>query len=153
MTLAIDPFAVARKAIELADANPDFIYEKPQLVADGEAIFELADGSLVDDEGDYVDPDSGDCQYVSKGAASCLFGQAAVGAGVSIGDLANHEGNAISALLFEDADSNNDRWDSNTLMGAMDTSQRRQDEQQPWGMSIEPLKAYFAKRELAVVAA
>jgi len=150
MTLAIDPIAVARKAIELADANPDFEYQNPPLEADGEVIFELADGSLVDGEGDYVDPTSGDCAYVSKGAPSCLFGQAAVAAGVPVEELSKHEGNAISMLLFEDAESK-DRWDSNTLMGAMDTSQRRQDDKQPWGKSIEPLKAYFAKRELAVV--
>lgn len=108
---------MAKKALELAEANPDFVYEAP---------------------------DGRGCVYMDgEGQPSCLFGQALVGLGVDIPEA--WEDKAISEVLryifVPDEDVRVDallaRW------GGLDTAQSCQDEGSPWSEVAQPLRSWI----------
>ena len=147
--MSIDTYAVARAAIELADANPEFVYSAPLLVADDINFFDGPEGSLLNDLGDEISPEDGNCVYVENKVGSCLFGQALLATGVEVELLLANEGENISSVLEPKAQYR----DYSPLTLAMERVQKRQDGGDPWGEAIIPLKDYFAARVVATVPA
>lgn len=149
--LTIEPGLVARKAIELAEANPEFVYEIPTPRPDDETYFLNAEGVVVDEYG--YPAEGASCLYVHETGdgpkGGCVFGQALLAVGLTPEELAPFEQNGISALFLGDAVG----LKAGSILDAMSKMQTRQDGGDAWGKAVEPLKAWFAKRELVVSAA
>lgn len=136
--------AIARKAVELADANPGFIYEAP---------------TRIDDE--TGEEYAGDCAYLHREGSEvrpgCLYGHALLDLGMPAEELSRHEDTDIYAVLqnlqlvtYRDRavyeDSAFDKTPE-TLPGAILQAQRKQDMNYPWGEAVEGIKAVLAKTE------
>lgn len=130
---------VAEKAVELADANPEFVYQ-PQR-----------------DEMGYVHG----CAYVHRDSLGnpngegCLFGQALVALGVSPYDIGEgvHVGKTMENLgIVEDGSVDHYALESEPkgLVQAMVKAQSEQDAREPWGLAITRVKS--ALRQQAVAA-
>lgn len=138
---------VARKAVELADANPEFTYKAPLLVADNETYFLADDGSLVDDCGYEVDPEGGECRYVhteedGTKVPGCLYGQALHALGMPLAAMASYEENSVSMFWGRHS------WDEmSPVLKAIQSSQQNQDRGEAWGEAIEPVKKALAELE------
>lgn len=149
-TQTITTEAVALKAIELADANPAFVYVAPELEVDNEFVFENEDGELVDMDGyTFSDGNMGDCRYVHKTEAGpvggCLYGQALLALGMAPSELSGHEGDGIASVI----EPGTNYLDQARLTVALGDSQSLQDGGEPWAKAIEPVKAFLAKRDVA----
>jgi len=115
MTQTPTALDVARKALELADAKPDYVYEPP--IEGGSCYYVHRD-----DEGDPI-PGKG-----------CLFGQALAALGVSVDQ--SHEHNSISSVMADEFDV--DLRDP--ISKAMDRAQAEQDSRKPWGEAAAILR-------------
>lgn len=114
--------AVARKAIELAEANPEFIYQQVEV----------------------EDPTFGpieDCAYIHDGSGSCLFGQALVALGVDPWILSRHEGQSIDYVLRGLGAIRSDE-DERLALTALE-AQGLQDAKAPWGEAVGPLRTHL----------
>ena len=117
----ITPLDVAKKALELAEANPDFVYVSPVQTA---GINE-------------------DCFYFWKGRPSCLFGQALAALGFGPDDVAEFAGiNVVLERLFPDPAVKSDA-DRFAKYGGLDIAQSYQDEGEPWGKAAEPIRTWI----------
>lgn len=116
---------VALKAVELAEASPEFVYEPTR-----------------DEEG-YLN----DCSYIhydEQGGPTggCLYGQALLALGFTPENIADYEGDRVTApltglLYVDDTDQ--------PLVVAMEESQRLQDTDSPWSDAIKPVKDALAE--------
>lgn len=125
MTTALQ---IAEKAIQLADQNPDFVYEVPKT-----------------DNPDY-NP-YGDCLYVHEGKGSCLFGQAIMDLGIVDAEyLSKNAGWRIGELIYQMAHNGLVEPGSDALHSAMTRAQMEQDAFKPWADAIAPLREYVGKQ-------
>lgn len=118
--MTITAVDVARKAVELAEANPEFVYK-----SEGDRCLYVH----RDDEG-------------KPNGEGCLFGQALVGLGVDPERLKPCEGLEISVVLSNlGVDRDLD------LVDAMDSTQSDQDCSTAWGEAIGHTKDALAELE------
>lgn len=120
MTATITALDVARKALELADADPEFVYQP--------------EGSDA--------PTTTGCKYVHRDAdgkptgEGCIFGQALTGLGVNPDDIREFISvdEVMHRLGIESTDPK--------LEDYMQLTQANQDGGDPWGLSIATLREY-----------
>lgn len=122
---------VAMKAVELAEANPEYIYQPPM----------NSEGTI---EG---------CWYVHRDERTgepdgngCLFGQALVQLGVKPSAIT--EGIHVGVVLH-DLGITEGSMHTDPLLDAMVRAQGEQDAREPWGEAIEPIKTALAASEVA----
>lgn len=109
---------VARKAVDLANANPDHIYQPQPNTAGCMYVHRDENGKRIDGEG-------------------CLFGQAMIAVGVPV--TRDDEHTHIGAVLHSKGlDGPGD------LLGLMEQVQSCQDARDTWGDAIGPLADYLA---------
>lgn len=133
---------VARKAVELADAKPGFVYDTPKFFDEEEQ-----------------EEFEGDCQYLhheDNGVLpGCLYGHAFLELGLPVEKVATFENNDVLAALQDlGLVTNRSEYTDECASGAIESlpaaileAQRRQDASRPWGEAVEPLKAVLAKVE------
>lgn len=102
----ITPLAVARKAAELARANPEFVYKLPEVGSGFSA-----------------------CVYVHEGEGSCLFGQALLALGGDPDVLALHHDSDIAGVLLLEFGAT----DTAEALDDLVQAQMSQDLGHPWG--------------------
>ena len=140
----ITPEDVARKAIELAEANPDYIYEAPK---DGDGFVQ-------------------GCQYVNRDPQTgvptgegCIFGRALVELGVDPESIP--EGGHVAATLkhlgITDFEVRRTTllargYAGDPLLVAMVLAQNNQDDKRPWGEAILPVSINLAATRQEVAA-
>lgn len=120
----LDDLAVAKKAVEIARENPDFVYKVP---------------------------DEGACVYVedreSSPRGSCLFGQALLALGANPDEIPEDVG--IVPLLHQMRNGEAD-WDwgrQTQLQKEMSRTQGAQDGGDPWWSAISGLENHLARLE------
>lgn len=123
--MSITALDVAKKALELAEASPDTIYQTDN---------------------------SGICRYVHRDSEGqpipgegCLFGQALAALGVVV--PVAHEGNNIASVIRDELQSDFPTWSG--LGGAMNMTQSDQDAREPWGVAARHLRKALAPVEVS----
>lgn len=139
-TKGITALDVAKRAIELADAAPDFIY--------------------VTEEGRQTSPTTPEgCMYVhdrdtESPTGGCLFGRALLGLGFEPEQLS--EGVAVDGLLrglgIPDVEYTQ-RGQVGWLSFSIGAAQRRQDQGETWGEAVSDLRTRVASAEATGVVA
>ena len=114
MTSVLD---FAEKMVELAMEKPDLVYNSGVLGEHGDTMCL------------YLNP-------VDQTKGSCLVGQAAIACGVSPEVLREHEGRSAFTLIGHLLDQKLLDGADGDLQDAIDSTQTRQDGEDPWGVAV-----------------